>query len=97
MPPRKVFENWLTIMAILVLFEQFLGKFCLHFWPLSLSALPNIMHFVGTETIMRASGDSRHIVTKRFKITETFYSSKALLKITGEGGSIPHIPLGPSL
>ena len=32
-------------MAILVLFEQFSGKFCLCFWPLILSALPNTMLF----------------------------------------------------
>ena len=52
--PRKIFENLLTVMAILVLFEQFLGKVCSYFWPLSLSASPNMMHFVGTVSIMRA-------------------------------------------
>ena len=31
--PRKVFENLHTVVAILVLFEQFLGKFCLNFCP----------------------------------------------------------------
>ena len=30
-------ENLHTVMAILVLFEQFLGKFCLNFLPLNLS------------------------------------------------------------
>ena len=39
-------------MAISVLFEYFLGKFCLNFLTLILSALPNMMHFVGTFLIM---------------------------------------------
>ena len=44
MLPRKVFENLLTVVAILVLFEQILGKFCLNFLPLGLilSVAPNI-------------------------------------------------------
>ena len=39
-------------------FEQFSGNFCLCFWPLILSASPNMMHFVRTVSIMRAEGDS---------------------------------------
>ena len=35
-------------------FEQFSGNFCLCFWPLILSASPNMMHFVRTVSIMRA-------------------------------------------
>ena len=35
-------------MAILVLFEQFLDKFCLNFVPLILSVSPNMMHFIRT-------------------------------------------------
>ena len=31
--PRKFFENLHTVVAILVVFEQFLGKFCLTFCP----------------------------------------------------------------
>ena len=54
MPPRKIFENLHTVVAILVLFEQFLGKFCLNFLPLNLSVAPNMMHFVRTFLIMRA-------------------------------------------
>ena len=57
MLPPNIFENLRrTVMAILVLFEQFSGKFCLYFWPLILSALPNkpMMHFVRTVLIMRA-------------------------------------------
>ena len=47
MLPRKFFENLHTAMAILALFVQFSGKVCSYFWPLPLSASPNVMHFVG--------------------------------------------------
>ena len=33
MLPRKIFENLHTVMAILVLFKQFLGKVCHNFGP----------------------------------------------------------------
>ena len=45
MLPRKIFENLHTLMAILALFEQFLGNFCVNFLPLNLSVSPNVMHF----------------------------------------------------
>ena len=54
MLPRKIFENLHTVGAILILFEQFLGKFWLNFLPLYLSVSPNMMHFVYTFSIMRA-------------------------------------------
>ena len=47
MLPRNVFENLHTALAILVLVVQFSGKVCSYFWPLPLSASPNMMHFVG--------------------------------------------------
>ena len=47
----KIFENLCTAVAILVLFEQFLGKFCLNFLPLNLIVSPNRMHFVGAFAI----------------------------------------------
>ena len=53
MLPRKIFENLYAIVAILALFEQFLGKFCLNFLPLNLSISPNMMHFVHTFSITR--------------------------------------------
>ena len=53
MLPRKIFGNLDAVMAILMLFEQFSGKFCLKFLTLILSALPNMMHFVRTFSIMR--------------------------------------------
>ena len=54
MLPRKFFENLHTVMVILALFEQFSGKVCSYFWPLTLSTLSNMMHFVSTVSIMRA-------------------------------------------
>ena len=54
MLPRKIFENLHTVMVILALFEQFLGKACSYFWPLTLSASSNMIHFVRTVSIMRA-------------------------------------------
>ena len=46
MLPRKIFENLHTVMASLTLFEQFSGKVLSYFWPLTLSASPNMTHFV---------------------------------------------------
>ena len=54
MLPREIFENLHTVVAILALFEQFLGKFCLNCLPLNLSVSPNMMHFVRTFSTMRA-------------------------------------------
>ena len=54
MLPKTIFESLHAVMAILVVFEQFSGKFCLYFWLLILSASPNMMHFVRTVSIMRA-------------------------------------------
>ena len=54
MLPQEFFENLHTVMVILALFEQFSGKICSYFWPLSLSASSNMMHFVSTVSIMRA-------------------------------------------
>ena len=50
---RKNYDN-LHVMAILVLFKQFSGKVCSYFWPLSSSASPNMMYFVGTVSIIPA-------------------------------------------
>ena len=54
---QKIFENLHTVMVILALFEQFSGKVCSYFWPLTLSPSSNMMHFVSTVSIMRAEGD----------------------------------------
>ena len=54
--PPEIFQNLhtSTVMAILVLSEQFLGKVCSYFWPLTLNASPNMMHFVRTVSITYA-------------------------------------------
>ena len=49
----KIFENLPTVVAILALFEQFLGKFR-YFLLLNVSVSPNVMDFVRTFSIMRA-------------------------------------------
>ena len=54
MLPQKSFENLHTVMVILALFEQISGKVCSYFWPLTLSALSNMIHFISTVSIMRA-------------------------------------------
>ena len=54
MLPHKIFENLHNVVAILALFEQFLGKFRLNILPLNLSVSANMMHFVCTFPIMQA-------------------------------------------
>ena len=54
MLPREIFEILRAVMAILILFEHFLGKLCLNFLTLVLSTSPNMMHFVCTFSITRA-------------------------------------------
>ena len=57
MLPRKVFENLHAVLTVLMLFNEFSGKFCLNFLTLILSASPNMMHLiVRTFSIMRAEG-----------------------------------------
>ena len=54
---QDIFEKLHTVMAILVLFEQFSIKVCSCFWPLNLNASPNMTYFALTVSIMRAQGD----------------------------------------
>ena len=92
MLPRKSFENLRTVMAILVLFEQFSSKFCLYFWPLLLSASPSHDTFCSHSFNHACLRRLRHIVMKRFEIMEKNYSSKALLKMAGGGDASPIAP-----
>ena len=62
--PRKIFENLHTVVAILVLLEQFSGTFGLNFLPPILSVSPNMMHFVRTFPIMRAQGVRLIVIEK---------------------------------
>ena len=54
--PRKIFEILHAVMAILVFFEHFSGKFCLKFLTLILNTSPIMTHFVRTFSVMRALG-----------------------------------------
>ena len=97
MLPRKIFKNAHALMAILVLFEYFSSKFCLNFFTLILSALPNVMHFVRTFSIcvLLAKG---LLLSKRLKIMEKLYTSKTFLIKAGGRRHTPHpAPLDPLL
>ena len=91
--PRKIFENLHTVMAILVLFKQFLEKLVTFF-------APNFECFSNDEFCSHGFEYAclrrlRHIVMKRFKIMEKFYSSKTLLKMAGGGMHMQHTPHPP--
>ena len=61
---RKIFENLHTVVAILVLFEPIIGKFCRNFLHLILSVAPDMVHFVRTFSIMRALGVKLIVIEK---------------------------------
>ena len=70
MLPRKVFKNLDTVMAILALLNNFYGKFCLIFLPLTLSPSPNMIHFVRTFLVyacLRRKDDCYQIGLKLWK------------------------------
>ena len=77
MLPRKIFENLHAVMVILVLFEEFSGKVCLYFWPLTLSASSNMMHFVSTILI-------RLCMLKATKVYCHKQGCKSMLSIGGD-------------
>ena len=81
-------------MAILVLFEQFAGKFCLNFVPLIPSVSPNVMHFVGTFLIVRARNVKLICYQKGLKLWKNCIHQKHVRKWL-VGGCIPHIPPPP--
>ena len=87
---RKIFENLHTAVALLVLFEQVLGKFCLNFLPINLSVSPNMMHFVRRFSIMRAKG-VRLIVIEKVQNYEKIVFIKSMFENGWYGGCIPHI------
>ena len=78
MLPREIFEILHAVMALLVLFEQLLGKFYFNFFTLILSTLPKYGVFCShLNIIVRAYGV--RLVTslsKRFEIMENLYLSK---------------------
>ena len=76
MLPRKFFENLHTVLAILALFEQFSGKVCSYFWPQTLSASLNMMHFARTVSIIRAKGVQELLLRRGLKLWKNFSHSK---------------------
>ena len=51
---KEYFEILHAVLVIIVFFEHFSGKPCLHFLSLILITLPNMVHFVHTFSFMRA-------------------------------------------
>ena len=78
--PWKIFENLHTVVAILLLFEQFIGKFCLNFLPLNLSVLPNMMQFVRTFSIIHAHGVSAYCYRKGLKLWKKIVFIKSMFE-----------------
>ena len=92
MLPRKIFENLHIVMAILVLFKQFLGKVC-HFLAPNFECFTNDA-FCSQSFVYACLRRLRHIIMKKFEIMEKFNSSIiTLLKIAGEKWMhTPHPP-----
>ena len=90
MLPGKIFESLRTAMAILVLFEQFLGKL-VTFLTFNFECFTNDA-FCSHSFDYACSRRQRHILMKRFKIMEKFYSCKTLLKMAGGGMHSQHSP-----
>ena len=87
MLPRKIYINLHTVAAILVLFEQVLGKFCLNFLPLILSVAPSMMHFVHTFSIMRAYGVKLIGIEKIRNYGKVLFN-KTCLKMAGSAHAV---------
>ena len=54
MLPREILEILHAVVAILVLFQHFSGKFCLNILTLILITSPNMMDLVRTFSVIRA-------------------------------------------
>ena len=89
--PRKIFENFDTVVglvAILLLFEQFSGKFC----------APNSECFIKCDAFCSYILDytylerKAYLLSKRFEIMEKLYLSKTCSKMAG-GGMHPSHPV----
>ena len=61
---QKMFENLDTVMAILVLYQQFLRQILFQFLPLTPNPSLNMTHFVCTFSILHAQG-ARTIALKK--------------------------------
>ena len=89
--PKKFFENFDTVVAILVVFKQFSGKFCLNFVPLILSVLPIVMHFVPIFSIVRAWGVRLTCCRKGLKLWKNSIYQKHVRKWLVRGMHPPWI------
>ena len=93
---RKIFRNLHAVMAIIILFEQFLRKFYLNFLPLNLSVSPNIMYFVCTFSIMSALGVRLIVIEKVRNYVEVVFI-KNMFQSNWCGMHPPTPPLDPPL
>ena len=78
-------------MAILALFEQILGKFCLNFLPLILSVAPNMMHFVRTFSITCALSVRLIVIDKVGNYEKVVFTKNMFENGWWGGGCISHI------
>ena len=92
--PRKSFENLRTVVALLVLFEQFLGKFCYNFLPRNLSVSPNMMHFVRAFSIIYVWG-VRLIANEKVRNCKKIVFIKNMFENDWWGMHPPHPPDAP--
>ena len=83
MLPRKIFENLLTVVAVLALFEQFLGKFCFNFLPLNLNVSPNMMPYIFDYACL---GRKVYCYQKSLKLWKNCIHLKTWLEMAGGGG-----------
>ena len=97
MQPRKIFENLLTVLAILVLFEQFSSEACSYFWPLTLSASSNICDEFCSQFRLCVLKVTKAYCCEEVRNYGKHLSSKALLTRAGGGDASPTSPLDPPL
>ena len=79
-------------MAILVLFEQFSGKFCFHFWPLILSVSPNNDAFFFAHFRLCVLKTTQAYCYEEVRNYEKLYLTTALLNTAGGEDASPSGP-----
>ena len=103
MLPRKFFENLRNVIAILVLFVQFVRKFCFKFFTSNFESFTKydaMMHFARTFRFMLAR--CKIIVIEEVQNYGKIVFIKKIFEkwLVGEGrmhSCIPHIPPGSTL
>ena len=91
MLPRKIFENLHTAMAILVLFNNFEGKFVIFLAPY-FECFTKYNAFCSRNFNYACPRRIRHIAMNRFEIMEKFYSYQTLLKMASGEMHTQHTP-----